>query len=378
MPKALNPLAVAQRRKARMHYGHRFLLWLSLGMLFTKKGRLSFYRRIEKMADQGLPIKELFERGVQRYEKRSDNRARGLKFMLDLMNIDSLNFEQAIQCVVPPEEGMVIVAGAQAGNLGKGMRSAIFILESMMELRKALKSQLLPIGAMTSLLILMLYIATTEIMPLITVNIPEENWSHLGQTFKAFSLFLGSKYITLIAIMSALVVWTSWAIPNWSDHFYRVRQVLDHHMPPFTIYRRYQASALTMAVSMMLQTEKSLEQVIQIYRSLAGPWMSRHLKEMQKAVERAEGEAQVLTTSRLFDQELHDDLLDYGQMGVLNQVIGHLGKEVVEETIIKTKNVMDITKDVVLFLMAGIALWMFAGIMTSVMEYANVMLRKAF
>lgn len=350
-------LALLGKDPEGVGFGKRFAVLTA----FRQSARLNLYRRMAKYMQANIDPQQLFARIRARLKSRKDDAWKAYDYLLtDLIQKKSMPIDEVLGRIAAPDEALLIKAGYESGNLARALNDVVEMMEAKGRMRKMLIKELFMLGAVVAAFVAMIVISSTSVFPEIEKSIPQQYWSGAGIAYKRFNDWLLRWWLPLNALTGLGVVGVIASLPRWRKGV--VRDFLDKHVPPWSIYREIQSASLMMGVSMMSRAGKPVDEVLKTYRSLATPWMMSHLAIMDGAIVRSEKPGVVLTCSDLFNRGVSDMIQDFDAAGVLPAELPRMGREIMEQTEEYAKARLSGATIMIAFITAGIALWMMAAI----------------
>ncbi len=152
----------------------------------------------------------------------------------------------------------------------------------------------------------------------------------LAEATKSYGLLVGG-----VAIVIAVV--SVWSLPRWTKLGLSVRRFCDHYVPPWSIYREYNASSCLIALGSMVQAAVPVDEAIARIISISTPWMQTHLRLVLSRIRRGDDAGMSFDTGLLADDTL-GYLEDFNRAGGLDSALAVVGKETVEEAITRVRS----------------------------------------
>src|SRR5690606_18824010 len=129
------------------------------------------------------------------------------------------------------------------------------------------------------------------------------------------------------------------------------------HLPPWSIYRSYQASSFLISLSSLMRAGVATYDALRLMHRTASPWMRMHLERMMTNMRHGgENQGKSLDTG-LLDKEVAGDIQDYSATGSFLEAIYRIGQRTLEEGVKSIQIKMDVLKNVLLFAVAASIVW---------------------
>ena len=345
------------------------LAWQKL--TFGLKTRIGLYERIEAFLEAGIDVVTTLRTIRARYLKRRSTRgkAKVLEAWIRAMERGS-TFSEAIRPWVPPAEHMLISSGETGRGVRGGLREARILSQASARSKAAIYGGTVFPSVLFAMLFGMLIMFQTQMVPIFEDLLPVEQWPSSAKVLYAISKFLKNQLWLVILSMIALGVLISYSMPRW--HSVLRSKVLDK-LPPWSIYRTYQASSFLVALSSMMKAGvANYDAILQMHRT-ASPWMRVHLERMMGMMHRGDNPGQALDTG-LMDRDMAGDIEDYTELRSFQDAIYTIGQRSLEEGVKSVQVKMDVLKNILLFAVAGSIAWIYLtsyGLQTKIASQAN-------
>ena len=327
-------------------------LYLAKQALLGGRSRLALYRRLGRFASRGFDVKVPLEDMLTRARQRKRDTAHVLETWLKGIN-NGQRFSDILGSDVPAAERMAIASGEETGNTDEGFAMAAYIVESNARLRSALVAGLAyPILLVISFAIMLGFIAWL-VIPVMEQVYSMEFWPpvsaalwYVAAAVRHYGAYTG-------AALVAFAVLALWTLPRWTAP---VRLRLDHHLPPWSIYREMQSGMLLVTLAGAVKSGSPIDEAIRRLRRSGSPWLNVHLERAMRSV--AEGhKPSVALNTGLFSESMMDDLMAYDRAGDLTDSILMLGQDCVELVAQRIKAMCDAVRIALMLAVGGSLIW---------------------
>lgn len=346
--------------------------WANMTLRWSIKERVRLYERLGRFLEHDIGLDEALETMIVR-----TSRPRGaMKQKHPMRHVykrwhAGLRRGKAFTDVavagrdLPPGELVMLMMGDSTSNPADGFRQARFVADVVRRMKGAL------LGALTYPAILILmgsgFLAGIALkfgpqMRQMTDK-PVEAWPFFAKTLYQLSVGVidAGPWMVLMGVL--LGVWSMWSLPNWSRVLPKVRAFLDHYVPPWSIYREYNASSTLIALGAMTQAASPVDESIARITSIASPWLQTHLRRILTRVRRGDDPGQSFDTGLLSDDTL-GYLEDFNRAGGLDAALSVVGTETVEDAIARVQMGAVAMGIVALVAVVGLILLIYGGMMS--------------
>lgn len=328
---------------------------MRIKMKFGLASRISLYERLAAFLKAGIPVFEAVAAIRNRYQKRKDVRYVMLNSWIASMKEEGMQFADAIKPWIPASEYMLISSGARGEGLVSGLTEAARLSTAANKIKKAIFVG----AAMPILLVVMLagMIAGFDIyMAPVFVNLlPVPQWPEGARMLYNISTFITGYWYFIVGIFGTIATLISLTMNSWTVY---PRNIFDH-MPPWSIYKGYQASSFLIGLASMLKAGVALNDALKVMRKNSSPWMIVHLDKMLGTLRIGGANYGEALDTGLFDEDTAGDIIDYAKLSSFENAIYVIGEKMVEEGVTKTNERMAVIKNLMLFLVAGTVFWIY-------------------
>ncbi len=330
-----------------------FLTSLAIKTQFGSDARERFYTKIAQLLDNGVNLDTSLIQ-LQKVASRRKNSTL-IRFYGSLRNVlaNGGNIGQALSPYLPSSEAIMIETGANTGKLTTALNNTVQMMVQQKKLKKAIVGSMAYPIMLFIMLILALYLVSTQIIPIFSEVLPLDQWEGLSLTVANVSLFIrayGLKLLILFAVIIALIMWS---LPNWTG---RSRLIVEKIFP-WNIYRLWQGSAFLLAVSSLMSAGVKLDEVS--LRKL-GQKTSPYLKQRITAIQRQMvagmnlGEAMNRTGYKFPDEEIIDDILVYATLKGFDESIYRITNRWIDDLVQNITSLMKGVNTLMLFAVSAV------------------------
>lgn len=349
-------------------FQHR-LLRFQLGL----SARISLYKRLSQFIDAQITLGESLERIRRRYRQQAsllekirmrfdrnfkpegDFRAKILGDWVDRM-AEGGQFPDAIRNWIPTGEHMLIAAGARGAGLATGMKEAANLSVANAQMKKAIIGQSIQPGVLILALVGMFMLFQRKMVPIFRTIKPVEAWPSSALKLYNISYFIDHYFFLVIAAMIGCGYGIMLTLPRWRGGG---RNLVDG-LPPWSIYRIQQASAFLIGLSSLMEAGVTTFNALQMMHRNGSPYFRAHLEKMMSNMSRGGPNLGASLNTGLLDQETAGDVEDYSQLGSFRSAIKEIGKKNLDESLERIQAAMGMLKNVMLIMVAGVVLWIYA------------------
>lgn len=348
----------ADRGKPKKRDASGFEKRLAAMTSFGAAKRARLYDRLYRFTSRGYDIRAGLEGAYMRYERTGDARRAVWRDWVRGLQAGE-RFHNLIAPYVPAGERMLIAAGEESGSrLPDALRNAQYVAESLNKVKSALVGALVYPIMLLLMFVGLLVIVSVKLIPALEGLAPLESWPpvsaslyYTAEAVRNYGLWAG---LAMVAGFMGVI----YSLPRWQSG---LRRSLDHKLPPFTIYREVESATTMITLSAMVAAGQSIDAALRAIRGPASIWLGWHLDRMIKALAGGKPPSVAMETG-LVNPETMGDLQDYDRAGAFSEAIAIVGKDIVEDTIMRVEAQSAVLRIVMMFLVAGGMVWTYAAI----------------
>lgn len=272
---------------------NRFLT--NIKLLGFHSNRTEFYGDLAKAIEKKEPIRKFLEAelAISRDKKTAnDSRAFALKAMLHLVRSgEEFSISKTIGRYMPKSDLMMLAAVDQSKDQPATLLalSAALVEQGLAKkvVLQALVTPLMLIPGMAAFA----YVLSTQAIPVIEKTAPPEVWTQFNSAVRGCAHFISSYgiYTSVIAIVAVVIF--GFSLSRWRSSLrFRMERINPKYavwltpvapwLLPLAMYRDFQAGMMLSAMSVLLQTGKSLKESLEIVYANSSPWMRSHVRKI--------------------------------------------------------------------------------------------------
>lgn len=334
--------------------------------MFGLSKRIGMYEKIGAFLESNIDLVSSLRTIRDRYATRKDFRA---AIMTDWINTleQGKKFSDAIAWWVPAGELMLIEAGERGGGLITGLKEAVVLSSAASRNKTAIISGVAFPLALIGMLVGMLIMFRTNMVPVFIDLMKLEKWPESARTLYHISDFFYSKLLFLSIVFGVVAFFIGKTMGTWTK---KPRHIFDK-LPPWNIYRSYQASSFLIALSSLMRAGVPAYDAMKAMSKNSSPWMRAHLDRMMATMSMGGGNMGRALDTGLLDDETSGDVQDYSRLGSFSEAIYVLGARSLEKGIEVIQQRMAVVKNLLLVLVAGSIIWIYFasfGLQTAISE----------
>lgn len=320
--------------------------------------RLNLYERLAAFTKEEFPLFDSLQKFKNRYDKKKDFRGKIISYWLEDMKYGA-SLSDVLQGWVPDAELNLIQAGEEGKGIDQGLDEAIKFAKSAQKIKKTIISgSTYPV---ILLLVVLGFIAmfSVKMAPTYLGILPLERWPSMGQNLYGFSHFIVSYWYMLFAGLGVAGFIISKTIGVWTG---QVREFFDK-VPPWSVYKVYQASAFLISLASMMQSGTPLNESLKKIKRTSSPWLADYINDMEKNLKKGGKNFGSHLDVGLLDEETAGDVIDYSELGKFEEAVYTIGEKNLEQSVEKIEIRMSLIKNLMLVLV---------GITVGIIYYTSI------
>lgn len=337
---------------------------------FGLSKRISMYEKISAFLEAGIDLVGTLKSIRDRYALRKDRRAVIMSEWIKSLE-GGQKFADAIAEWVPPGELMLIEAGERGGGLVTGLNEAVVLSNAAAKNKGAIIAGTAFPVALIGMLIGMLIMFQVQMAPIFKGLMDIEKWPESARLLDTISGFLYHQLWIVLLIFGALAFLIGKTMGTWTKS---PRHIFDK-LPPWNIYRSYQASSFLIALSSLMRAGVPAYDALKAMNKNASPWMRAHLNKMMATMSMGGGNMGRALDTGLLDDETAGDVQDYSRLGSFSDAIYILGARSLDKGIKIIEQRMGVVKNLLLVMVAGSIIWIYFASFGLQTEIADSMSR---
>lgn len=330
---------------------------------FGMKERLNLYERLAAFTKEEFPLFDSLQKFKTRYDKKKDFRGKIIAYWLEDMKYGA-SLSDVLQGWVPDAELNLIQAGEEGKGIDQGLDEAIKFAKSAQKIKNTIVSgSTYPV---ILLLVVLGFIAmfSVKLAPTYLGILPLERWPSMGQNLYNFSHAIVSYWYMLFAGLGVMGFIISKTIGIWIG---QTRELFDK-VPPWSVYKVYQASAFLISLASMMQSGTPLNDSLKKIKKSCSPWLAEYIGSMEKNLKKGGKNFGSHLDVGLLDEETAGDVIDYSELGKFEQAVYTIGEKNLEESVEKIELRMAMVKNLMLVLV---------GVTVGMIYYTSIELNGA-
>lgn len=353
----------------------KFLLGFQLSGFRSKRD--DFYEQMAKSYESKESLRDFL---TSEYEiasaKRTKNPSRAMALKIIRARLASgqqPRYSQLLSTVMPDDDKMLLAALDDAKDKPELMRFIAASIRNQRKMNALVKGKLVPPLMILPGAFAFSYVMATKSLPIIVKIAPPEVWGTFNMSVRVFADFVATYGLMSVGIAILLIIFYFYQLPRWTGP---IRGALEKIGPgqaallfpiapyilPLGIYRDIQAGKLFSALSVMLQSGKTLSEALIEVRNSSQPWMRMHIRRVIAHLEVrttdysnafAKGLLSPQVLSRLSSQIRTNPHFDQVLIEIGNRGSEDIFKEVDKQTSVVNSILLAFGGAVVAFMMIG-------------------------
>lgn len=336
--------------------------WARLRMAMRKSDyRVEVYERLQTFTGEKQPLDTIL-RAMLDLTREKGHFSQVMWDQVAKAHInDSVSFATAMAPFVPAAERVMIGVGETTGRMSEGLQEALFVCTAAgrvgKELKKALLYPVLLVLGVIGLLLVIAFGIAPELENML--DRPLDEWPFF--TWLMYQLGQGvisyGPWIAAAATVFGIVVAST--MSRWTG---RVRGWLDRYIPPYTIYREYQASGFLIALAALVRAKRPVDTAIADINAIATPWLKAHLGEVHRRLMDSQPPGAALDTG-LLSEEVAGYILSFERMGAFRKGLNAVGVRGVDRSVARVAGQAAVVRWALTFLVVGLMGLVYVGMM---------------
>ncbi len=330
---------------------------------FSLNHRIVFYKKLMSFTKEEFPVFDSLVKFKERFDKKKDFRAKIIEHILNTMK-HGYSFSYALKGWVPEAELNLISAGEEGKGIDTGLAEAIKFGDSAKKIKSTIVAGSIYPLVLLSVVLGFIAMFSVQMAPTYLNILPLQRWPSLGQSLYGFSTFIVNYMIILLLILAALGVFIGKTMGGWTGP---IRRIFDK-LPPWSIYKVYQASSFLISLASMMQSGTPLNDALKKIKNSGSPWLAGYLEEMLKNMKKGGKNFGQHLHVGLLDEETAGDVIDYSELGKFEEAIYSIGEQNLEESVKKISQKMGLARNLMIVIM---------GLTVGIIYYTSIELNSA-
>lgn len=257
--------------------------------------RDEFYDQLARSYDDKEQLRDFLSAELKIAKNpRTSNSSRALALKIiqtRLASGDQSRYRQLFDGVMPAGDRMMLSALDDAPDKAALMRQIAHNVREQKKLIGIVKGKVIPPMLILPGAFIFSYVMATQSLPIIVKIAPPEVWTFFNMAVRLFAEFVAKYGLISIGVIALLGTFFVYQLPRWTG---RLRTRLEQVSPgmgavlfpvapfilPIGIYRDVQAGMMFSALSVMLQSGRTLNDSLAEIRNNSQPWMRSHIRKI--------------------------------------------------------------------------------------------------
>lgn len=187
--------------------------------------------------------------------------------------------------------------------------------------------------------------------------LPLERWPESAASLYQLSDMLMTYWYVFLGVFAFLGILISKTMGTWTG---RAREIFDK-VPPWSVYKVYQACAFLISLSSMMQSGVPLNDALLKLKKSSSKWLTLYLDRMLKNLVKGGRNAGEHLNVGLLDEETADDVIDYSELGSFEKAIYSIGEQSLLESVEAIESRMAVLKNIMLVLVGVCVMWIYSS-----------------
>lgn len=317
-------------------------------MRFGIKKRIAFYEKLKSYTEQEFPVYDTLNKFKKRYDKKKDVRGKIIGVWLDNMK-NGYSFSNSVRGWIPESELNLIASGEEGRGIENGLAHAVNFATKA----KQIKSTIIKGAAYPLFLIVFVAVFVAmfslKMAPVYVDLLPMTKWPPIAKNFYYVSDFLVNYWLIVVGGIIGLSFFISKTIGVWTG---KVREKIFDKIPPWSVYKIYQACVFLISLSSMMQSGVPLNDALTKMKKTSARWVEKYINFMQRNLKKGGQNFGQHLNVGLLDEETAMDVIDYSELGNFENAIHEIGERNLQESIQKIEAAMGVARILALILIA--------------------------
>lgn len=244
-------------------------------MGFGTKQRLDFYEILRVLLENNRALRDSLGQILQMElegSSRPSPYAQCISMIIEQLDA-GMDFDVAIKPLVPLTEAQLIRSGHRTADVPRALGECIAALESGSKmLGSVVGAAVYPVG-MLAIFYFILGIFAQKVIPPFEKLIPPDNWEGFaGIMHSMVEIFRAAGPAIALAI-AAIVVLIIVTLPTYWGALESLRNVLDKHVPPWSIYRMTAGTAFLKTLAAQARASMKIDLILSEMAMNSSPWL---------------------------------------------------------------------------------------------------------
>lgn len=312
-----------------------FKVWIGNWEFMGK--RLGVYASLrDEFGDGGSRRNKTLRETFDRWAKRETSRKNACGYIFEAIAkslADGRTFADSVRPFVPKEESMIIESGEASGKIVESFKSVTRQAEADQEIKKTMRQGMSdPLVGVVSFLIVSI-VCGMKVWPPLLSAIDEKYWPTWVWPMVNAQISLAAWWPHYLAGLIGFICFIVWSLPNLTG---RIRTVLDY-IPPYTIYRLRQSSALLGVMGGLLNAGMEMSAAFKRVADISNPYMRWHIRKILKKMESSGSDGIKSLDVGLFNMVIMDRIEDASASRGFDETLTYIGTTALDSVIDRVK-----------------------------------------
>ena len=340
------------------------MMKISFFQYISLNHRLILYTLLADLLDDGIPLYTAIismqnEEGEKVYGKRFIKR---LGTIVDKMKSSS-SVSDVLTGIVPPQDLTVINAAEKSGQLSKGMRMLISMIEKNNEIIVLLRKSLITPIVLIIVVLLVIMGYSIQVFPTFLGVLPIDSWPNVTKNLYGFGTYLSEGGIITILVFSTVFVFIiRMSMPLLKGNFRN--RYLDR-IPPYNYYKLLQLGLFLRMLSSLMLNGVPMMDSLNLMKERASPWLGYHLQKFMDNMKLGKSYKEALDTGLLTDEMLLTVNI-YSGLDSFSETVKKMAYKCDVKILLDIETLSGLLKNVSLIVLASSVIWIFGAIFSLV------------
>lgn len=247
-----------------------------------RANRLEFY---EDFLDGDSEMREYCQIRLEQIERRNKPRNPVLQDIVEMLE-HGKSVAKALEQYIPASDIVLIAANESRGTLKQGITQLAEVVREEQRLRQqAIRELAWPMAYLTAALLIVTYGVPTMVGFLQNSFINKTSMTLDQRLLVNLSDFMSDYSMVFNVLYIALPILFVWSLPRWGV-LSRIpgRRWADQYLPPYAIYRTYQAALFLRTLGAQISVTPKLEPTLASIRLQSTKWLGDYISLMEEAL----------------------------------------------------------------------------------------------
>lgn len=275
-------------------------LWV-LRLLFTSSKRMAFYEQLSALLKNGISRADALSLMRSTY---AEHKTFLQSFWLELQILDDMIYRiycglgseslaELLDGLVPQSDLTILSVDSKKGV---ALDQVISIITKFGKLKSEISKMFVTPVILVSLIVVGVYAANSYIFPILINIKPVNQFPKMTKALYSFCQFFGNNAGSLAMMVTIIFIAITASLSTLTSP---VRRYLDK-IPPFSIYKRIQATSFLISLSMLLQAELDFDSAIAKILKSTSKYLRSYLMNISDNISFGLGPGESISSVNLF------------------------------------------------------------------------------